>query len=124
MTLVRIAGAASIQIQRKYVSRIHERRLSVDGISHRGGEGTPENPVVIRDSPEQPRSQPRRSSARTVRSGRSSLSSSLQSRLSTRMSPPGSPTPEGGESRNRRSSRGEGVGGLAGWLTNRFGSSA
>ncbi|KAI1834324.1 hypothetical protein DTO006G1_446 [Penicillium roqueforti] len=89
-----------------------------------GGEGTPENPVVIRDSPEQPRSQPRRSSARTVRSGRSSLSSSLQSRLSTRMSPPGSPTPEGGESRNRRSSRGEGVGGLAGWLTNRFGSSA
>lgn len=90
-----------------------------------GGEGTCENPVVIQDSPNQPRSQRRHSSARTARSGRSSLSS-LQTRLSPRISPRRSPTPEGGQSSNRRSSRGEGGsgGGFTNWFTNRFGSSA
>ncbi|KAJ5383945.1 hypothetical protein N7517_001856 [Penicillium concentricum] len=89
-----------------------------------GGEGTCENPVVIQDSPEQPRSHRRHSSARTVRSGRSSLSS-LPSRISPRISPRRSPTPDGGQSSNRRSSRGEGSsgGGFTSWFTNRFGSS-
>ncbi|CAI7657306.1 unnamed protein product [Penicillium glandicola] len=88
-----------------------------------GGEGTCENPVVIRDSPEQPVSHRRHSSARTARSGRSSLSS-LHSRLSPRNSPRRSPTPEEGESSNRHSSRGESSsgGGFTNWFTNRFGS--
>ncbi|CAI7651374.1 unnamed protein product [Penicillium crustosum] len=90
-----------------------------------GREGTCENPVVIQDSPDQPRSPRRHSSARTTRSGQSSLSS-LQTRLSPRISPRQSPTPEGGQSSNRRSSRGEGGsgGGFTNWFTNRFGSSA
>ncbi|KAF3025318.1 hypothetical protein E8E15_008194 [Penicillium rubens] len=89
------------------------------------GEGTSENPVVIQDSPEQPRSDRRHSSSRTMRSGRSSLSS-FQSRLSPRISPRRSPTPEGGESSNRRSSRGESSngGGIANWFANRFGNSS
>ncbi|KAJ5959697.1 uncharacterized protein N7479_006847 [Penicillium vulpinum] len=89
-----------------------------------GGEGTCEDPVVIQDSPEQPRSHRRHSSARTIRSGQSSLSS-LQNRISPRTSPLRSPTPEGDESSNRRSSRSEGnSGGFTSWFTNRFGSSA
>ncbi|OQE46657.1 hypothetical protein PENCOP_c001G04221 [Penicillium coprophilum] len=89
------------------------------------GEGTCENPVVIQDSPEQPRSQRRHSSPRTVRSGRSSLSS-LPSLISPRVSPRRSPTPEGGQPSNRRPSRGEGSsgGGITNWFTNRFGGSA
>ncbi|KAJ5991411.1 hypothetical protein N7499_003827 [Penicillium canescens] len=88
-------------------------------------DGTSDNPVVIPDSPEQPRSRRRLSSARTTRSGRSSLSS-LQSRLSPRLSPRRSPTPEGQESNHapRRSSRSEGSnGGFTSWVMNRFGSS-
>ncbi|KAJ5316654.1 hypothetical protein PENANT_c019G10211 [Penicillium antarcticum] len=88
-------------------------------------DGTSDNPVVIPDSPEQPRSRRRLSSARTTRSGRSSFSS-LQSRLSPRLSPRRSPTPEGQESTHapRRSSRSEGSnGGFTSWVMNRFGSS-
>ncbi|KAJ5776589.1 uncharacterized protein N7511_001600 [Penicillium nucicola] len=89
-------------------------------------DGTSDNPVIIPDSPEQPRSRRRLSSARTNRSGRSSLSS-LPNRLSPRLSPRRSPTPEGQESTHapRRASRSEGSnGGFTSWVMNRFGSSS
>ncbi|KAJ5550529.1 hypothetical protein N7535_001528 [Penicillium sp. DV-2018c] len=85
------------------------------------GEGTRDDPVVVQDSPEQPASRRRRSSAQTSRSGGSSLSS-LQSRLSPRLSPRRSAEREGGETDHRGPGRSESNGGgIAGWFSTRFG---
>ncbi|KAJ5773358.1 hypothetical protein N7457_008254 [Penicillium paradoxum] len=79
------------------------------------GDGTCENPLVIQDSPEQPTSRRRRSSALTTRSGRSSFSSMQISR---------SPEQATSGSSTRQPSRSEGSGGgFANWFANRFGSS-